>query len=273
MAELVRLAHGLHRPESTLTDLADRCAAYLDVSPAGTVIGGVTAARLHGLWLPAARADERIELVQTRPGARAHELVGSRRREMRVRRRALRRDEIVEIDGLPVTADTRTWIDLAEQLPLVELVAAGDSLLRGDVDHEQLDAVVRDAWHRRGVLRAREALTLLDARSRSRPESHLRCAVVLGGLPYPEVNEPIYTFNGEWLAEPDLHFRRERVALEYNGADHAETGRMRRDITRAIDVEGDGWRVGVFGPAEVFGRPHRIAPHVRALLAAQSRRR
>jgi len=266
VTDLIRLSRGLHRPAATVTELTDRCAAFLDVLPPGTVVGGITAARLHGLWLPRARDDELLELIVTRAGHRPHELCGSRRREARVRRRALRRDEIADVDGLPVTAEARTWVDLAEALCAADLVAAGDSVLRGQVSDGELVAAVHRAQHRRGVKRARQALPLLDARSRSRPESWLRWALVHGGLPYPEVNKPIYTARGEWLAEPDLHYRRARLALEYNGADHASVVRMRRDITRGIDVEDDGWRMIVFGPAEVFGRTHRIAPRVRGLL-------
>ena len=290
MPELVRLSRGLYRPEDQVGDLADRAAAFLDALPVRTVVGGITAARLHGLWLPGALDTEAIEFVQTRGEVAPRRLGGSRRREIRTRRRSLRPDEIVVLDGLPVTSPARTWIDLAETLSLEDLVAAGDSALRrpgsgadadadrgadADADRDadiatacyaELDAAVRAAFHRRGVLRARQALTLLDRRSRSRPESHLRLAVVLGGLPWPEVNEDIHTDIGEWLAQPDLHFKRARLALEYNGSDHADVKRMRSDITREIDVDQHGWKVVVFGPAEVFGRAYRIAPYVRHLL-------
>ena len=46
----------------------------------------------------------------------------------------------------------------------------------------------------------------------------------------------IYSDVGEWLAEPDLSYDEARLALEYNGADHAKVERMRRDITRELDV-------------------------------------
>ncbi len=108
--------------------------------------------------------------------------------------------------------------------------------------------------------------SLLDARSRSRAESHLRYAIVAAGLPKPEVNTPIRTAGGEWLAEPDLHYLGAKLAMEYNGADHAAVRRMRRDITRAIDIEWDGWHAEVFGPAQVFGRPWEIGPFLRAVL-------
>jgi hypothetical protein len=266
MDELIRLTRGLYRPAETVSELGDRCAAFLDVMPSGTVVGGITAARLHGLWLPEANGGERIELIQSRGEIAPRQLPGSRRSEVHVRRRTLRPDEIAEVDGIPVTTEARTWIDLAESLRLEDLVAAGDSVLHPDDCSADLAAAVRDGFHRRGVLRARQALTLLDRRSRSRPESHLRLALVLGGLPCPEVNSAIYTEHGEWLAEPDLHYKRARLMLEYNGRDHADVDRMRADITRELDADSNEWHVAVFGPAQVFGRPYRIAGYVRHLL-------
>lgn len=107
---------------------------------------------------------------------------------------------------------------------------------------------------------------MLDARSRSRPESLLRHSLLDAGLPTPEVNVPIYDRNGQWLAEPDLSYDDVRLAIEYNGRDHADVMRMRRDITRGLDIEDrGGWRVVVFGPAEVFRRPDQVARWVRQL--------
>lgn len=71
-------------------------------------------------------------------------------------------------------------------------------------------------------------------------------------------------------AEPDLSYRDARLALEYNGADHADPGRMRRDITRELDLlQRGGWATLVFGPAEVFRRPDQIAATVGVARAAR----
>jgi hypothetical protein len=187
--------------------------------------------------------------------------------DARGRRRTLRPDEIASVDGVPVASEARTWLDLAETFTVADLIAAGDSVLRGDTTVADLHAVIARAFHRRGVVKARAAVPLLDARSRSRPESHLRYALVGSGLPTPEVNMAIFTNTGEWLAEPDLHYGEARLALEYNGADHATPGRMRRDLTRDADIQHrGGWRIVTFGPVEVFSRPEQTAAFVRELL-------
>jgi hypothetical protein len=265
MDDLIRVTRGVWRPRETVDDLAGRAAALLAAAPDGTVVGGIAAAQLHGLWLPDV-TDSRIEMLlrceAAVPEAHSH----SKRSELRGRRRQVMPDEVELVDGMPVTTAARTWVDLGERLALPDLVAAGDSVLRGGTSRDELHVVIGRARHRRGIVRVRAALPLLNARSRSRPESHLRYALVGAGLPEPGVNEPIYSYDGEWLSEPDLSYDDVRLALEYNGAVHATTKRMRRDITREVDVGArGGWRTVTFGPAEVFGRPEQVAVYVREL--------
>jgi hypothetical protein len=265
MTGSVRVTRGVWRPESAVQDLAGRAAALLSVLPEGTVVGGLTAAELHGFWLPD-RPSNRLEFIARRDAADPEAHSGSRRAEVRLRRQHLDPRDTAVREGLPVSSAERTWVDIAAQLTTADLVAAGDSALRGDATLERLTEATARARHCRGVRRARAALPLLDRRSRSRPESHLRYAIVSAGLPAPEVNKPVYSSYGEWLSEPDLSYEDVRLALEYNGADHAEVRRMRRDMTREIDVHRRGrWQTVAFGPAEVFGRPDLVASYVREL--------
>ena len=265
MTDLVRVSRGLWRPPDAVDDLIGRTAALLSVAPDGTVIAGLTAAALHGLWLPPDLPD-RIELVLRRDAEIPKQHSHSKRREIRGRRRVLLPDEVTVLHGLPVLTAARTWVDLGEVLQLPDLVASGDSVLRAGVPIEELAIVASRATHRRGVRRVRAALPLLDARSRSRPESHMRVAVVTAGLPKPDVNKAVYDDHGQWLFEPDLGYEDVKLALEYNGADHAETDRMRRDMTRAVDAgRRGGWLTVSFGPTEVFRHPDQLAAYVKEL--------
>ena len=260
----MRVTRGVWRPGSAVDDLSGRVAAVLSVLPS-SVAAGRTAAELHGLFLPPA-PDRRIELILRADEDPPEQLAHSRRREIRGRRRRLAEDEVGHVGGIPVTTIERTWVDLAEVLALPDLVAAGDCALRAGADPHHIEELLRRARHRRGVVRAREAVALLDARSRSRPESHLRVALVTGGLPRPAVNAPVYDVNGQWLAEPDLSYDDVRLAIEYNGAEHASPARMRRDITRELDLQvRGGWRTVTFGPAQVFRRPDEAVAIVRTL--------
>jgi hypothetical protein len=265
MPDSIRITHGVWRSSEQVADLAGRVSAVLAACPDRTVVAGLTAARLHGFWLPD-RADGPVEVIVHRDRPLPASRPGSRRGELRARRRVLRDDEIGYLDGIPVTSEARTWLDLADRLALPDLIAAGDFVLRGATTPAELERLLRRGAHRRGIVRARAALPLLDPRSRSRPESHLRHALASAGLPAPAVNQPIFSASGEWLAEPDLSYDDVRLALEYNGADHAGERRMRRDITRGVDVaHRGGWHTVTFGPAEVFGRPDVVAVLVRQL--------
>ncbi len=82
------------------------------------------------------------------------------------------------------------------------------------------------------------------------------------------MNEPVYRDEGGWLAEPDLSLPEAKIALEYQGEDHAKTQRMRKDITRGTDLRREKWLCLPYGPAEVFGRPWEIAPELRAYIRA-----
>ena len=226
---------------------------------------------MHGKWVDS-RLEGHFEVIVHPDEPYLIRRSYSRRPEIRARRQALLPDEVTTFHGLPVTTEPRTWIDLADRLTLADLVAAGDSVLRGAHTTADLERAVLRAGHRRGVVNARAALMYLDGRSRSRPESVLRFVIMHGGLPAPAVNEPIFSAVGEWLAEPDLSYADVRLAIEYNGAMHADVERSRRDITRQLDVESrGGWRVVVFGPAEVFRYPDQIPIRIARLRREQKR--
>ena len=258
----VRIARRAWVAAESADDLLERCAQVLRSSPPDTYVVGPTAARLHALWLPST-FDERIWVATATPGQSHEQMTRTQRPELAVRRLVLRPDERTVVDGVPVTSPARTWRDLAVHLDFASLVAAGDSVLRGGTSRGEIAEVVARGFHVRGIRNARMAAKLLDGRSRSRPESHLRVAVSSLGLAFG-VNEPVFRTTGGWLAEPDLSLTAARLALEYQGLDHANPDRMRRDMTRFADLRGDGWLVFTYGPAEVFRRPWTIAAEVRA---------
>jgi hypothetical protein len=222
----VRVTRGLWLP----ADVADNPLVRLDALRAmlapGVVFSDRTAAELHELWLPGHGTDSAVHVTVSSPVPA--QATGPQRREVRTHRRTLAPQEIGLVAGLPVTTPARTWCDLAEVLSLPDLVAAGDSALRSAVPLADLAVALSVRHGRRGRLKARQALPLLCARARSRPESHLRVALVTAGLPSPAVNEAVHDQHGQWLAEPDLSYREARLAVEYQGADHADIDRMRR---------------------------------------------
>lgn len=267
----VRLARRAWVTPGQADDLAGRCAAMLATSAEHTGVASITAGRLHGLWLPEV-TQERIHVATATPQTAGRSMTRSQRPELVAHRFQLRPEDLVVVDGLLVTSIARTWRDLASVLSLPDLVAAGDSALRAGATYEELADAVQHSSRRHNAGRARHALTLLDARSRSRPESHLRVAISGPDMPRFEVNVAVYRREGGWLAEPDLSLEAARIALEYQGEDHASRRRMRKDITRFVDMRRDEWLVLPYGPAEVFGQPYLIKPEVRGLIAARAPR-
>jgi len=152
-----------------------------------------------------------------------------------------------------------------------DLVAAGDAALHLNVAvTEDLRLAAERRARRPGALRMRVAAGLLDGRSRSRPESHLRVALVTAGLPRPRVNQPVSDEHGGWLAEPDLAYFEARLAIEYQGADHADPRRMRKDSARYMDLRRAGWEVLYYTADQVFTRPYQVVDDVCRVLAARA---
>jgi hypothetical protein len=259
-AQRIRVARGCWLEPDHDDDLAARCGAALSVAAADTVISGWSAARLHGLWLPS--GPEQITMTTVSPGRVPSQMTRPRRSEVRASRKTVDPDDIEVFNGVPVTNLARTWRDLASQLPLPNLVAAGDSALRSGCTTDELCNIVERTSRSRGSTKARSAIPLLDARSRSRPESHMRVAITDPAIPRFAVNEAVADRYGEWLAEPDLLLAEAKIALEYQGADHADPVRMRKDMTKAFQLRRDGWIVLLYGPAEVFKRPYQIRAEV-----------
>jgi hypothetical protein len=155
--------------------------------------------------------------------------------------------DLTHVRGLRTTTPARTWCDLAAiGLRLPELVAVGDAAIH----HKTGLCTLRDLRRalarfegRRGTAVMRAAIELLNPRADSPPESELRVAMVLAGLPHPSVNEPI-PLPGSRIATPDLSWPRWRIAVEYEG-DHHRTSRdqWRKDLARYNELADLGWRV------------------------------
>lgn len=262
LAGKTRIAQRCVVAEADVDSLAARCVAALESSSARSTIVLTTAARLHGLWLPA--VPDEIHIAASVPDKASRQMTRTRRPQFVAHRLQIASAERVLVNGVETTSIALTWFQLARVLSLPDLVAAGDCALRSGVTIKELERVTSRMSHARGVRRARQALPLLDRRTRSRPESHLRVAVVAPDLPAFEVNTAVYRDDEGWLAEPDLSLVGAKLALEYQGGEHGGEKRMRKDITRAKDMRDEGWLVHPYGPAQVFGRPWEIRAEVRS---------
>ena len=75
----------------------------------------------------------------------------------------------------------------------------------------------------------------------SRPESLIRYWVTTSDLPTPQVQFPIAGRGGVVRFHADLGFEEWKVALEYEGRQHADPDQFGRDIDRYSEMAADGW--------------------------------
>src|SRR5215471_14854614 len=225
--------------------------------PVGAAFSGKTAAWLHGLDLPPCAPVEVTIPESCGISARAG---------MVVRRGDLPDQDVVERRGMRVTSAVRTLADLSSRLPLVEAVVAMDMALhRETVDLEQLHAYVAACARRKGVARLREVVELAEPASESAMETRLRLLLVQAGLPRPEAQVPLYDERGRFLGRPDLYYRAQRLAVEYDGGSHRDT--LLEDNRRQNRMLNAGFRLLRFAAADVHRAPHSVVAVVRAALS------
>ena len=94
--------------------------------------------------------------------------------------------DLVDIDGVPVTAVARTLVDVGRSCPVAVAVAAIDAALHSDlVEPDQLDEVVLRCANWPGIRRALRALRHADGRAESPLESVSRLVLDRLGVPAP----------------------------------------------------------------------------------------
>jgi hypothetical protein len=256
----VPVARGAYASSAVPDTLLVRCRAWAKLLPADAAFGLETAAALMGAPVSPPR---NVQIVlRPRP-------VLPQRRGLDVHIRPLLADDVIEAGGLRVSSPAQLFLDLAARLPPGELMAVGDHLLRAEMLRP--DALTRRllrADRVRGVVRAREVAPLLDPLARSRPESLLRYWLIDSDLPDPEVAMPIHDRSGREVVHADLGYVRWKVALEYEGRQHAEPDQFGRDIDRYSLMAADGWLVLRFANRHLNG-PWTVVERTRRALASR----
>ena len=232
-------------------------------APDTALLSDASAARAYRLPLP---RDVVVHAPVSVAVPRDH--VRQRRGGVRGRRLTVPPEHQQLLEGAWVTTPARTWIDCAQFLRPEDVVAMGDAILhRGLATFTQLEHMVRWGRGRRGIVRARDMLPLLDARSESPSESIVRYHLIAAGLPRPCCNFDIVV-DGEWLARADLAWPDYRVIVEYDGVVHASDAARKRDAARRNLLQDRGWLVIVF-TARDLARPHEMVALVRSALASR----
>lgn len=267
--DVVNPYHGVHAARSPET-LLERCRTYAVRLRPGQVFSHQTAARLHGLPLPARlETDVPLHVAAVRPASPPLTDGVAPHRLMRV-------PVLHPVDGIPVCAPSEAWVQLGEVLSLDEAIVVADHLLT--VTPLEVDATRRLLAHRIESTRHAWApmlrAALLEARSPvlSPGETRVRLLLTRAGILEPECNGKVFDAIGNYLGKPDLVWRAQRVGLEYEGAGHAGEEQMRFDITRREAFRDAGWDIVQASADDLKGatRRHRLVDRVRRRLAARS---
>ncbi|MGY1649790.1 endonuclease domain-containing protein [Geodermatophilus sp. SYSU D01119] len=221
----------------------------------GAVVSGASAAVLRGVDL----ADERddVELVLP-PGSHPRRVPG-----VRVRRLALDPADVRVLQRVRVLSPAAATVRAAALLEADEAVVAVDRMVAAGVVGL---AELRDRVALPGAAsaRVRRACARADGLAGSPQETRLRLLVVDGGLPAP-VAQHVVTDGGRFVARVDLAWPELRVAVEYDGAWHAEPGQFARDRRRLNALQAAGWTV-VFVTAADLREPARVLAMIGAAL-------
>jgi hypothetical protein len=212
---MTRIRRGAYVAAADVTE--DRRLAHLQLLE-GTVrqcspelvISHHSAAALHGLPLFSVQLS-RVALTRDRRGG------GQLRRYSVVHGLPLSAEDVVLIDGRPVTSLARTVLDLCCSEPMTRAVAVGDAALRRELPPEELALQLERGARRHGIGRARRAVAFLDRRSESPGESYSRVVIAQLGLPKPDLQVDIFGPDGEHLGRVDFDWPDRRTVGEFDG--------------------------------------------------------
>lgn len=157
--------------------------------------------------------------------------------------RDLLREDWTEFEGLRVTTPLRTAMDLGCLLPPHVALGAMDELMRRHgFTNGDLRALLRRYRGRRGVVRLRQVVALVDPRAESQPESWVRWFIVAEGMPHP-LPQVWVEVDGR-AVRLDLAYPRARILVEYDGEEfHSSWADREHDERRREALRRAGWIV------------------------------
>jgi hypothetical protein len=238
-----------------------------------------------------------VAVLAAGPGALSSHLAGARilgidgfghaSRELsiprgrRYRRPDVRTHESTDLDlakpliraGIPVTGPDRALLDLGRYLSVPRLRSSVESARRKDlVTWSSLIETLLDHARRGrpGVRRLREVI-LIGAEHDEVTDSDFEL-LVLGllreaGLPSPALHHEVYD-GRRFVAEVDMAYAPEKVAVECDGAVHRDPETHERDLARQNDLVLLGWSVIRFTWRRVQRKPSVVGHEVGAALRA-----
>lgn len=230
----------------------------------GAVLSHISAAEALHLPLPfrltwSEGAPLHVDLAPSQRRSGGHRLVT----HTRVSRRRVRLP-----NGLVVADPMDVLLDLAGLLPHDDLVACIDALgslrrkdVRVPVETVRCTAQSMTGRHVRALrLAARDARDAVD----SPRETATRLLLLGRGFPEPAINRPVLDPATGVEFFLDLSYERWMIAIEYDGKDHFDPERVKKDRYKDEVLHDQGWSV-----LRITGHDHRDPRHFLARLRAK----
>jgi hypothetical protein len=172
--------------------------------------------------------------------------------------------DVVEVDGLLVTAPLRTACDLGRLLHRDQALAALDSMTAlGAFTLDELAAATVRYKGYRGVIQLRTLVLVVDPRAQSPGESILRLRWLDTGLPRPqcqvEVERPWGAPYAIDIGLPELRFGGEYDGEEFHGPEQQEHDETRREWLATAG----GWVIEVARKQHIHGPTQDIQLRLR----------
>jgi hypothetical protein len=252
-----RLFHDTYVPTELIT-VRLQAATILERLPAADHISHHTAVRLWGGIAP---SSAEIHVSMTTREARC-------RRQGVAAHLAAPDAAVTVCGGIRLSTPAQAFCDLASAgATLLDLVIAGDSLVKATKLSPEVFVIAADAWTGRHAKLARRAARLIRAGVDSAMETRLRLLIVLAGLPEPQVNFILRARDGSWKRRFDLCYPGIHLIVEYDGRQHAfDVEQWRDDITRREELDELGLRIIVVESNGIYVEPLRTLERIRSAL-------
>lgn len=162
-------------------------------------------------------------------------------------------EDLREIRGIRMSSPEQLLVELSSCVSPTDQVIIGDQLVRRPyrrfedrtepwTSMDRLHRTVGSLRGRRGIGRAREALSQIRVGSDSPPETLMRLMIVGAGLPEPELQIRTDPHDPHSPAG-DAGYRREKIVIQYEGEHHFSPEQQAEDQWRNAHFEGQGWTV------------------------------
>ncbi len=244
--------------------LRQRIAGVVASCPALAAVSHQTAAELWGMTNRGIRA---IETVTTRwdrvrrEGVRVHESLD------------LLPEDVVDLDGIPITTAVRTVVDLGASNKWVVERALEEGIRRDLFTLDDVEAFVARVAKRgrRGVGVIRPLLAARrrwDTVTESTLEDEFRRMLADGGLPMPQPQYVVRDKSGDLVCRADFAYPAVRVLVELDSeAHHLDRLTFRRDRSKQNQAVTLGWTVLRYTWWDLTEEPARVCREIESVLA------